>query len=270
MPSPSSTKSTRSFFRRGLRFGRGRPDGARRISPPLCRRLVQGRPSRRNRSTWRTVARRRQSSIAPMPDLTRNAVDVLPEGRLAEQLEERPAAAGQARDRPDHGRHPPRPHGRAREAGRVPAGRPPGGPDHRRLHRPGRRPERALGHAAGAHGGGDRGQRGHLPGAGLQDPRPRADRGPPQQRVAADGAGGAARPAGADDGGAAARARRLPEADGGGRSRSRRWSCSTRCCRATTRSRSRPTSSSAAPTRSSTCSSAATSRAPTASRRSRS
>jgi tyrosyl-tRNA synthetase len=33
------------------------------------------------------VARRRQSSIAAVPDLTRNAVDVLPEGRLAEQLE---------------------------------------------------------------------------------------------------------------------------------------------------------------------------------------
>jgi tyrosyl-tRNA synthetase len=30
---------------------------------------------------------RRQSSIAPVPDLTRNAVDVLPEGMLAEQLE---------------------------------------------------------------------------------------------------------------------------------------------------------------------------------------
>jgi tyrosyl-tRNA synthetase len=29
----------------------------------------------------------RDSSIAPMPDLTRNAVDVLPEGRLAQQLE---------------------------------------------------------------------------------------------------------------------------------------------------------------------------------------
>ena len=53
-------------------------------------------------------------------------------------------------------------------------------------------------------------------------------------------------------------------------SRSRRSSCSTRCCRATTRSRSRPTSSSAAPTRSSTCSSAATSRPPTARSRSRS
>ena len=42
-------------------------------------------------------------------------------------------------------------------------------------------------------------------------------------------------------------------------------SCSTRCCRATTRSRCAPTSSSAAPTRRSTCCSAATSSAPTAS-----
>ena len=41
------------------------------------------------------------------------------------------------------------------------------------------------------------------------------------------------------------------------RSRSRCWSCSTRSCRATTRSRSGPTSSSAAPTRPSTCSWAA-------------
>ena len=34
----------------------------------------------------RTAERRRQSSIAPMSDLRRNAVDVLPEGRLEEQL----------------------------------------------------------------------------------------------------------------------------------------------------------------------------------------
>ena len=55
-----------------------------------------------------------------------------------------------------------------------------------------------------------------------------------------------------------------------GRSRSRPSSCSIRCSRDTTRSRSRPTSSSAAPTRSSTCCSRATSRPPTACRRSRS
>src|SRR3954449_6639865 len=35
----------------------------------------------------RPAERRRQSSIAAVPDLTRNAVDVLPEGRLAEQLQ---------------------------------------------------------------------------------------------------------------------------------------------------------------------------------------
>jgi tyrosyl-tRNA synthetase len=34
----------------------------------------------------RPAERRRQSSIAPVPDLTRNAVDVLPEGRLEAQL----------------------------------------------------------------------------------------------------------------------------------------------------------------------------------------
>ena len=47
-------------------------------------------------------------------------------------------------------------------------------------------------------------------------------------------------------------------------------SCSTRCCRAMTRLRLRPTSSWGGPTRSSTCSSAATSRPPTAKSRSRS
>jgi len=47
-------------------------------------------------------------------------------------------------------------------------------------------------------------------------------------------------------------------------------SCSIRCCRATTRSRPGPTSSSAAPTRGSTCSSGATCRAPTGCRSSRS
>src|SRR4051794_5633137 len=35
----------------------------------------------------RPAERRRQSSIAAVPDLTQNAVDVLPEGRLAEQLQ---------------------------------------------------------------------------------------------------------------------------------------------------------------------------------------
>ena len=48
-----------------------------------------------------------------MPDLTRNAVDVLPEGRLAEQLKlDRPLRVKLGID-PTTRRHPPRPHGRA-------------------------------------------------------------------------------------------------------------------------------------------------------------
>ena len=56
--------------------------------------------------------------------------------------------------------------------------------------------------------------------------------------------------------------------DGGGGARSRRWSSCIRCFRATTRSRSRPTSRWAGPTRSSTCCSVATSRTRSACRRS--
>ena len=147
-------------------------------------------------------------------DLTRNAVDVLPAGRLEEQLAEgRPLRVKLGIDPTTADIHL----GHTvvlEQAARVPGRGPPGRPDHRRLHRPGRRPERPLEPAADAVGGGDRGQRRHLPGAGVQGARPRADRGPLQQRVAADGARGAARAARADDGGAAARARRLPEADG--------------------------------------------------------
>ena len=67
--------------------------------------------------------------------LTRNAVDALPEGELERQLGEGPPAAREARRRPHHARHPPRPHGRAAQAARVPGPRPHGGADHRRLHR---------------------------------------------------------------------------------------------------------------------------------------
>ena len=64
-----------------------------------------------------------------------------------------------------------------------------------------------------------------------------------------------------DDRGAAARARGLRQTLAGRRSRSRCSSCSTRCCRAMTPSRSTRTSSSGGPTRSSTCCSGATSSA---------
>jgi tyrosyl-tRNA synthetase len=49
--------------------------------------LFQGPPSRNAARRALPAEQRRQSSIAAVPDLTRNAVDVLPEGRLAEQLE---------------------------------------------------------------------------------------------------------------------------------------------------------------------------------------
>ena len=101
-------------------------------------------------------------------------------------------------------------------------------------------PERALGPAAGARAGGDRRER----------PRPSpeqafkvldrgADRGPLQQRVAADAGRGALR--------AARRRRRSPASSSATTSRSgwrpgrrsRCSSCSTRCCRAMTRWRSK-------------------------------
>ena len=176
-----------------------------------------------------------------------------------------PAAAGEARDRPDRAGHPPRPLRVLHEAARVPGRGAPGRADHRRLHGAGRRPQRALGGAPGAQPRGDRRQRGDLPGAGVQGARPRAHRGAPQRRVAG-------RWTARSSSGSLRRftiARLLERDDFTKRmerpSRSRRSSCSTRCSRATTRWRSRPTSSSGAPTRSSTCCSAATSRTRSAS-----
>ena len=154
-------------------------------------------------------------ALAPMPNATDaaaedavqlagrlagNAVDSLPEGALAEKLRlaraRGPAAAREARHRPDRARHPPRPRGRAAQAARVPGRRPPGGADRRRLHRARGRPLGPLEPAPDALRGGDRGQRRDLPGAGAEDPRrrPRAPGGQAQQRVAGHADGRAARP----------------------------------------------------------------------------
>ena len=62
----------------------------------------------------------------PVPDvaaLTRNAVKVLPEGELERKLALGPAAAGQARHRPDRPRHPHRPGHPAAAHARVPGRR---------------------------------------------------------------------------------------------------------------------------------------------------
>ena len=143
----------------------------------------------------------------------------------------------------------------------VPGRRPHGGPDHRRLHGPGGGPERARRPAPGARRDDEIDANAqHLPGAGVQGARPRAHRGAAQQRVARHAERGAVPARAAVHRGAAARARGLHQADAGGRADLDRSSCCTRCSRATTRWRSTPTSSSAAPTRSSTCCSGATSR----------
>ena len=269
-----------------------RPDGHRGTGARMARsrpRIRSAEPPRRRResSIGARCDRRSAAPVRRAPAGSRERAPVTPHrrrrrhrrrglagaqrrrlparGRARGQARARAPAAGQARDRPDRARHPSRLHRRAAEAARVPGPRPHRRADHRRLHRARRRPERPLEHAAGARAGRDRRQRAHLPGAGDEGARPRAARGPLQRRVArhADG-----RPVRAD-----AHRRPWPRSSSATTSpsasppasRSRCSSCSIRCCRATTRWRSGPTSSSAAPTRSSTCCSGATSSAPTAS-----
>ena len=195
--------------------------------------------------------------------LTRNAVEALPEGELERQLEQDRPAAREARRGPHHARHPPRSHGRAAQAARVPGPRPHGRADHRRLHRARGRPERPLLGAARRRPRGDRPQRRDLPGAGLQGARPRAHRGAPQRRVARHADGGPVPARAHVHRGPDPRARRLRQALLRPAARSRSSSCSTRCSRATTRWPCARTWSSAAPTRSSTSCSRATSSRPT-------
>ena len=206
-----------------------------------------------------TLALGRMAETAPeaartAAHLARNAVDCLPERRAREAPRRRPAAAGQARPRPDRRRRPPRPHGRAPEAARVPGPRPHRRPDHRRLHRARGRSERPLGDPAGALRRGDRRQRAHVRGAGgARAAHRRAARDPPQLRVAGHEHGVAVRPRAPRDRGAAARARRLrqalrrPPADLAARA-ALPGAPGLRLGGGAT-----PTSSSAAPTRPSTC-----------------
>ena len=204
--------------------------------------------------------------------LTRNAVDALPAGGPGAQARggraRGAAAARQARPRPDGARHPPRPHGRAAEAARVPGPRPPGRPDRRRLHGARRRPERAL----DARGRCCRARRSTPTRGPTRSRRSRVLRDDPellraalQLRVARHADGGALPPGAHDDRRADARARRLRQALRRARADLGARAALPAACRATTRSRSAPTSSSAAPTRRSTCCSRATSSAPTAS-----
>ena len=175
-----------------------------------------------------------QSSIAPMTEspgeaarfLARNSVDCLPEGALERQLARGAAPAREARDRPHRARHPPRPHRGPAQAARVPGPRPHRRPDRGRLHRARGRPERPLGHPAGALQRADRRERRHLPAPGLHRPGPRSHRGAPQRRVAGHGDGGPVPPRPHRHRGPAARARRLRQALRRPASRSRSSSCS--------------------------------------------
>ena len=166
--------------------------------------------------------------------LTRNAVDCAAGRRLERSSRGRaggPPAAREARARPDGARHPPRPHGRAAEAARVPGPRAPRRPDRRRLHRARGRPERALGDAARARPARRSTPTPDLPGAGASGParRSRALRAALQRRVARHADGGAV---------PRSRARRRSPSSSSAttspsatrpRSRSRSSSCSTRC-----------------------------------------
>ena len=150
---------------------RGRAPG-RRARAALGRGVrAARRPSGRRESSIAPDARRDRSAAAEQAaELARNAVDALPEGALADKLA---AAADEARPlRVKLGIDPTAPDihlGHAvvlrklrefQDAGHTRRA------DHRRLHGAGRRSRRALEPAPDVERGGDRGERGDLPGAG--------------------------------------------------------------------------------------------------------
>ena len=167
--------------------------------------------------------------------------------------------------RPDRVRHPPRLRGRAAQAPPVPGPRPHRGAHHRRLHRPGRRPDgrSATRPRLSSARRSTRTPRTYLEQVAA-DPRLR-----PSERIEVRRNSEWLAAMDMDDvlrlTSRATVARILERNDfaaalRGRRARSRSWSCCTRCSRARTRSRSGPTSSSAAPTSCSTSSWAASSR----------
>ncbi len=182
--------------------------------------------------------------------------------------EGRPPPAHQGRLRPHRARPAPGPHRPAAQDEALRGHGPHRDLRHRRRHRHDRRPHRPQ-HRPPAHDArGDRAQRRDLPGAGLQDSGPRENRGPLQQRMARPAAlRGHDPPVRQVHRGAPAGARRLLQALSTTARPSPSTSCSIRWRRPTIRSPSTPTSSWAAPTRSSTCWWAARSSAITASRR---
>ena len=221
----------------GLATGRGRRASrgagacpATRMSAAVDRRAggsvgTHGRPRRRRAAA--DPARAAPSTSSPRPSCATSSRG--------------PAAAREARHRPDRVRHPPRVRGRAAQAAPVPGPRPHRRAHHRRLHRPGRRPERAVGDPPAR----SRGEEVDAHAETYVEQVAAHPRCP--TRTASRSA---ATPSGsrrwtwttccgsrADDRGAAcSSATTSPSATKAAR-RSRSWSCCTRCSRAGTRSR---------------------------------
>ena len=135
-----------------------------------------------------------------------------PVRRAGAQARAGPSAAREARSGPHGAGRAPRSHGGPAEAPRVPGPGPCRGPHRRRLHRARGRSERTLVAAPAALGRGDRRERAHVRGAGLQGPRPREDRDALQLRVARHVHGGALPSRAHDHRRADPRARRLRQA----------------------------------------------------------
>ena len=237
------------------------PDPATRWNPtPTCVPRAGASCERGSLAlaSWRNPRARRRSSSPGTPSTP------CPRARSRRSSAEGRAAARQARHRPHRARHPPRAHRRPSQTAGVSGPRSHRRADHRRLHRAGGGPQRALGDPAAALGRGDRPQRRDLPAPGVHwcstpsAPRSAATASGSTCRWRTSSASPAPPPWRSCSSATTSPSATRPA------SRSRSSSCSTRCSRATTRWRSRPTSSSAGPTRRSTSCSRATSSRPTA------
>ena len=139
-------------------------------------------------------------------------------GRLAEQLADGQAAAGEAGHRPDRSRHPPRARAScSNKLAQFQEAGPHGGADHRRLHGAGRRPQRPR-QPRGPCSSAERDRRQRRRPSRSRRSRCSTATGP---RSASTASGSTCRPRSCSagrqgDGRAAARARRLQQADGGG------------------------------------------------------
>ena len=219
-------EAVRGGGRRHAGDARGPDPGGR--APDLSARRAHGarrRAARRGPPRARRAGRH-ERRLRPAGEGLRGRGDA---GRAPGEARPGQAAHGQGRLRSHRARHPPRPHRPHAEDEALPGPGAPRGVRDRRLHGDDRRPHRQVEDAAAPHPRGDRGQRGDVQEAGLQDPRPREDRGALQPRVAGrPGLGRAGAPGRHLQRGAHARAARLPPAL---RRRAGRSPCTSSCTR---------------------------------------